>query len=136
MSPTLSARSVTTAAAVVAAVATAGSLTYSLVLGFAPCELCWYQRILMYPLVGVLVYAAYTRDAGVYRLVLPFTILGGALAAYQSYLQVVAGGTCTFGGCATVHVRPVTIPNQSLLGFGLVAAAMVVLATRGRPSRP
>ncbi|MGV2621752.1 disulfide oxidoreductase [Halobacillus sp. ACCC02827] len=35
----------------VALVATAGSLFFSEVLGYIPCELCWYQRILMYPLV-------------------------------------------------------------------------------------
>jgi disulfide bond formation protein DsbB len=35
---------------VVAAVATGGSLFYSEVMGFVPCELCWYQRICMYPL--------------------------------------------------------------------------------------
>ena len=34
--------------------ATAGSLFYSNVAGFAPCELCWFQRIFMYPLVIIL----------------------------------------------------------------------------------
>ncbi|GGL37350.1 hypothetical protein GCM10009037_21120 [Halarchaeum grantii] len=118
--------------AAIAAVATTGSLTYSLGLGFAPCELCWYQRVLMYPLVGVLSYAWYTRDTGVYRLVLPFSVAGTALAAYQSYLQVVAGGTCALGGCATVYVRPVTIPNQSLLAFCLLTGLMAVLLVRAR----
>ncbi|GGM62698.1 disulfide bond formation protein DsbB [Halarchaeum rubridurum] len=125
-------RTLLAVAALLATVATAGSLTYSLVLGYPPCELCWYQRILMYPLVGVLAYAFLTGDDGVYRLVLPFCAGGIALAAYQSYLQVVAGGTCTFGGCAAVHVRPVTIPNQSLVAFCLIAVCMVALAVRGR----
>ncbi|MFQ5409937.1 MAG: disulfide bond formation protein B, partial [Anaerolineales bacterium] len=36
-----------------------GSLYFSEVAGFVPCKLCWYQRILMYPLtlitlVGIL----------------------------------------------------------------------------------
>ena len=38
----------------VAAVSTAGSLWFSEVGDFVPCELCWYQRILMSPLVVVL----------------------------------------------------------------------------------
>lgn len=33
--------------------AVAGSLFFSEVLGFPPCEWCWYQRILMYPLVVI-----------------------------------------------------------------------------------
>ena len=35
---------------VVAAIATGGSLFYSQVALFIPCEFCWFQRILMYPL--------------------------------------------------------------------------------------
>lgn len=42
------------AATIVASVATVWSLSLSLVLGLVPCELCWYQRILMHPLVVVI----------------------------------------------------------------------------------
>lgn len=38
----------------VAVVATGGSLWFSESAGFTPCELCWHQRIAMYPLVVVL----------------------------------------------------------------------------------
>ena len=34
----------------VSAIATGGSLFFSEIAGFVPCELCWYQRICMYPL--------------------------------------------------------------------------------------
>lgn len=34
---------------VVALVSAAGSLFYSEVAGFAPCVLCWWQRIFLYP---------------------------------------------------------------------------------------
>jgi len=33
----------------VALVTTLGSLYYSRVQGYVPCELCWYQRICLYP---------------------------------------------------------------------------------------
>ena len=51
-----------TLAAVVAVVATAGSLYFSEVADFVPCRLCWFQRICMYPLVAVLVVGAMLRD--------------------------------------------------------------------------
>ena len=35
----------------VSLVATLGSLYFSVVRGFEPCTLCWYQRILMYPII-------------------------------------------------------------------------------------
>src|SRR3990167_11056557 len=38
----------------VALIATLGSLTYSEILGYDPCKLCWIQRIFMYPQVLVL----------------------------------------------------------------------------------
>ena len=38
----------------VALVATAESLYFSELRGFIPCTLCWYQRILTYPLVLLL----------------------------------------------------------------------------------
>ncbi|KAA0806277.1 disulfide bond formation protein B, partial [Bacillus sp. AY2-1] len=31
-------------------IATIGSLYFSEIKGFIPCELCWYQRIFMYPI--------------------------------------------------------------------------------------
>src|SRR5688572_7828432 len=55
----------------VATTCTLGSLFYSEVAHFVPCELCWYQRIAMYPLVVLLGVATLTRDTSVSRYVLP-----------------------------------------------------------------
>jgi disulfide bond formation protein DsbB len=49
-------------AALVAAVATAGSLYLSEGAHLVPCRLCWYQRTMMYPLAVILVVAAQRRD--------------------------------------------------------------------------
>lgn len=127
-------------ATAIAGVATAGSLWFSLGLGLVPCELCWYQRILMYPLVVVLGVAALERRPGVWRTALPLALPGLGLAAYHSYLQAstVACGLGT-GGCAAVQWRaPVvglTIPNLSLLAFALVTACLGVVLARERARR-
>jgi disulfide bond formation protein DsbB len=71
----------------VAAVTTAGSLYYSLGAHFTPCELCWYQRICVYPLSVVLLIAAIRRDHSVWRYAVPPTLIGIAIAAYHSQLQ-------------------------------------------------
>jgi disulfide bond formation protein DsbB len=118
----------------IALVATLGSLYLSEVWGLVPCELCWYQRILMYPLVVVLGVAVLERRERVYRTGLPLSLGGGAVAAYHSWLQAsVAGGSsgCSLGGCAAVLYRleplGLTIPNLSLVAFSLVTAALLVL---------
>jgi len=121
-------------ATLVATVATAGSLWFSLGLGLTPCDLCWYQRILMYPLVVVLGVATAENRPAVVRTALPLVAIGGSLAAYHSYLQATLT-ECTIGGpCATVQwespVIGLTIPNLSLVAFGLLVVLLVGLWVR------
>ena len=42
--------------------ATGGSLFFSEVLHYTPCMLCWYQRILMYPLAVILTIGMLRRN--------------------------------------------------------------------------
>ena len=44
-------------------VATLGSLYFSEVRGYEPCTLCWYQRILMYPIVLISGVALFQKNA-------------------------------------------------------------------------
>jgi len=121
-------------ATVVAGIATAGSLYLSLGLGLVPCELCWYQRILMYPLVVVLGVATYDRRLRVYRTVLPLSVLGSVVAAYHSWLQLAgASGGCSIGGCNAIQFRVLglSIPNLALLAFLTISVLMLVVALRG-----
>lgn len=75
------------AAWLVSIVATLGSLYFSEVRGFIPCELCWYQRIFMYPLPIVLGFATYHDDRGIARYVLPLTLTGGAISTFHYLVQ-------------------------------------------------
>lgn len=129
-------RQLLVAATVVALVATGGSLYLSEILGLVPCELCWYQRILMYPLVVVLGVAVAEHRAAVFRTVLPLSVSGALVSTYHSWLQVSdASGSCTLGGgCSSVQYRiqPVglTVPNLALIAFVLVTLLAVVVAWR------
>jgi disulfide bond formation protein DsbB len=66
--------------------ATAGSLFFSEALGWRPCVLCWYQRILMYPLAVVLAVGIVRRDRGLHLYVLPFSIAGMGVSLYHYLL--------------------------------------------------
>jgi len=122
-----------TAGTLVALVATSGSLWFSLGLGLTPCELCWYQRILMYPLVVVLGVAAVEERPRVWLTAIPLSSLGLLLSAYHSYLQATTSSCTLTGPCAAVlwqsPVLGLSIPNLSLLAFCLVTATTVA-ATR------
>ena len=75
----------------VATVTTLGSLYYSQIADFIPCELCWFQRICMYPLVLILGVAVWRRDRGVWVYVLPQAVIGAAIAIYHTQLQAFPG---------------------------------------------
>ncbi|WP_216317589.1 disulfide bond formation protein B [Deinococcus aestuarii] len=65
---------------VVALAATLGSLYFSEVRGFAPCALCWFQRVAMYPLALLLGIAALRGDLGIRAYALPLAVLGWLVA--------------------------------------------------------
>ena len=67
------------AAFLVAAVATGGSLFYSEVMHYVPCELCWYQRLLMYPLsIFLLLMAIWGADRAA-RYIIALPIVGACV---------------------------------------------------------
>ncbi|MFB6123734.1 MAG: disulfide bond formation protein B [Haloferacaceae archaeon] len=129
-------RTVLVALTVVAAVATAGSLWFSLGLGLTPCRLCWYQRILMYPLVVVLGVASVEDRPRAWLTALPLSLGGVAVAAYHSYLQVAPSPaqTCSIGGESCVRIQYsmadglLTIPRLSLVAFVLLSVGLVGVA--------
>jgi len=72
---------------VIALAAMLGSLYYSEIAGFIPCRLCWYQRILMYPLVVVTLVGALKRDEYLPNYVLPLSFIGMLVSGYHYLLE-------------------------------------------------
>jgi disulfide bond formation protein DsbB len=123
----------------VAALATGGSLFFSEIAHFSPCELCWYERICMYPLAIVTLLAALANDHRAARYLLPLPLVGAGIAAYHELIErgvVSQPGTCLLsapGGCATKWVDEfgyVTIPVLTLTAFALLLG---LLALAGAP---
>lgn len=119
---------------VVAVTAVAGSLYFSEIRHFEPCLLCWYQRILMYPLAVIMGFALVTRVSVMAWLVLGAAVVGQAVAAYHVLLQKTSwfssATTCGTGpSCAIPYIDwfgIVTIPMLSLMAFMLIAICMVL----------
>ncbi|MBI4087415.1 MAG: disulfide bond formation protein B [Candidatus Liptonbacteria bacterium] len=112
---------------IAALVGTASSLFYSEIAGFAPCVLCWWQRIFLYPQVFILGAALWRKEMNVLVYTLPLSIIGGLIAMYHSYLQF--GGLplvpcpATGPSCAQVYFVEygyVTIPMMALTAFALL----------------
>lgn len=116
----------------VAALATAGSLYYSEIVGFTPCRLCWFQRIAMYPLSLVLLIAAIRRDEAVRWYALPVAAVGAMIAAYHYLLQwfprLETASCDPAAPCAAFYVREfgfVSIPFMALMGFIAIVVGLL-----------
>lgn len=115
-------------------VATGGSLYFSEMMHFVPCTLCWYQRMLMYPLVVILGIGSYKQDRNAITYALPFTIGGWLIAAYHVAIQKIPAFSsdvfCTGGvSCVDPYINWlgfISIPVLSLAAFTGIAILLFV----------
>jgi hypothetical protein len=122
-------------ATAIALAATVGSLFMSEVANYTPCELCWYQRIAMYPLVVVLGVASWRRDGQVWRTAVPIGAVGTVIAAWHVAIErrPALGGLCDPAApCSLRWVEELgflTLPMMAGVGF----LAIIVLSLAARP---
>jgi disulfide bond formation protein DsbB len=130
---------------VVAAIATGGSLFYSQVAGFIPCEFCWFQRMMMYPLSILTLLIAARGDNRAARYLLPLPVVGAGTSIYHMLLEhhvikepgacTLTGGGCTANWIALHSFGYLTIPTLALTAF-LLLIGFLVLASTGESDAP
>jgi disulfide bond formation protein DsbB len=118
----------------VAVIATAGALFIGEVMLMVPCQLCWYQRICMFPLVFILGMACWSDDRRGAVYALPLALGGAAIAGYHTLL--VAGLIpkawipCSAGvSCADQKLEilnGIPIPWLSLAAFVAIAVLLTI----------
>jgi len=114
-------------------VATLASLFFSEVMNVPVCELCWYQRIAMYPLVLVLAIGLFPFDPRVVHYAGALVTVGWFIALYHVLLT--AGiipenmQPCVQGiPCSETHIALLgflSIPVLSLLTFTLIGILLI-----------
>ncbi len=111
-----------------------GSLFFSIFMHLPPCDLCWYQRIFMYPLVVVIAVGFLLKDKRMALYALPLSIIGGLIAIYHNllYYDIIPEklAPCSQGvSCTDELLRVfgfVDIPLMSLLGFSVITVALFI----------
>ncbi len=117
---------------VVSIVATSGSLYFSEVARFTPCELCWYQRVAMYPLVVVLGVATFRENRLIRWYAAPLAGAGALAALYHYALQRVpaldTGACAAEAPCALMWVNVfgfISIPFMALTAFASILVLLL-----------
>lgn len=118
----------------VAFAATAGALFIGEIMLMVPCQLCWYQRIFMFPLALILGMACFSEDRRGAVYALPLALGGAAMAGYHTLL--VAGVIpkawlpCNAGvSCADQQLEilnGIQIPWLSLAAFAAIGLLLTL----------
>ncbi len=125
----------------IALIGTSLSLFYSELAGYPPCELCWYQRIFLYPQVIIYARALKTKDNTILNYGLWLTLVGWLIAGYQYILQMnqIFGSTikliapCTTDGsgpsCSDYYFFEygyITMPLMSFTAFTMILMIILI----------
>lgn len=116
---------------IISLVALVSSLFYSNVVNLPACELCWWQRIFLYPQVILFAIALYNekvkkvQDDMVFLYSLMLSLIGGGIALFQYYGQMFNPGflaSCVAQGVSCsqiffVSFGYITIPMMSLTAY-------------------
>jgi disulfide bond formation protein DsbB len=123
----------------ISGIATLGSLYFSEVEHFVPCRLCWFQRVMMYPIALISLIALVRRDRSVHLYTVPLAVVGAAISLYHYLIEwgVLADSeSCSLFGpaCAEVWFRQfgfVTLAFMALCGFFAIVVINLVPAPAG-----
>ena len=127
-------------AALVATVATAGSLYLSEGAHLVPCRLCWYQRTMMYPLAVILIVAAIRRDWSIRPYAITLAVIGATISTWHVLVEwnpgLESSTSCDpTNPCSALplsrYAGYLSIPTMAGSAFLLVA---IVLWLAGRPT--
>lgn len=119
-----------TVAALVAVGATSGSLYFSEIANFNPCEMCWVQRIFMYPLALILPIAAVRRDRHAIPYAMILALVGLGVSIYHTQLQLLPNQSTSCdltNPCSSKWIEALgfaTIPMMAGLSFVLILVTL------------
>lgn len=98
---------------------------------YAPCTLCWYERICMYPIVAIMMVYYWKPQKDISYYILPFAAIGLLFCVYHSFLQrgrIPAPTICTANA-------PCDYPVINYFGwmnlpfFGMLCNTLILIAS-------
>jgi disulfide bond formation protein DsbB len=121
----------------IALISLLGSLTYSNIIGFEPCVLCWWQRIFLYPLVILFGVALIRKEQHLIKwYALPLLLVGSGFSTFHYLVQRfqihspacdVLGQSASCGGFYLFELGYITIPMMALTVSVLIMLLMTFI---------
>lgn len=115
------------------------SLFYSTIIGFDPCNLCWWQRVYMYPNFFLLGYALIKKEKTIARYSLILLGVGLLYALYHLFIYYGGSPLVACGADAEACVRRyvweygfMTIPLMSATGFIATMGSLFLYQKSGK----
>lgn len=123
----------------ISVIATLGALFIGEIMGKIPCNLCWYQRIFMFPLPIILGIALYRVDFSAWRYALPLSGIGAAIAAFHSlvFFKIIPeeikpclekGPSCS--GADMILWGTLPLPLLSFVAFTTISTSLLAIWKR------
>lgn len=101
--------------------------------GFNPCNLCWWARILMYPIVPMSLIGLIIKDYKIIRYILALSVPGVLLEIHHYSLQkfnISTSQVCTFDNPCTAmgvdYLGFITIPFLCLVAFAVITVTGIL----------
>lgn len=115
-----------------------GSLYFSESVGYAPCKLCWYQRIAMYSIAIITFVAAIRRDKEIARYSIVLASLGLVVSTYHYLLEwfpTLESNVCSLDvPCTSVWFRELGFVTLCFMaGSAFIAVISISLALIREP---
>ncbi len=116
-------------------------LAYQFIYYTPVCDFCWWQRIFMFPIDAIILWAIYFKKKDIEFLTLLLSLGGGLIAAYHYYFhyQNIVLGNKIDMACSVVGLTPsctessilvfgfITIPLMAILAFSAISILSLIL---------
>ncbi len=103
------------------------SLFYSEIVGYPPCELCWIQRIFLYPQLILFGMELYKRERSIIDFSIVFAILGSLTSIYHIFVE--NGGVNNIACSVTnaINTGEVSCATRYIYEFGYITMPIMAL---------
>ncbi|MFA6586072.1 MAG: disulfide bond formation protein B [Candidatus Paceibacterota bacterium] len=121
--------------------ATLFSLVYSETIHFPPCELCWFQRVFLFPQVFIFGAALWEKNKKIMKYTLPLLFVGFIISIYQNLVYYFgessnvpcdASGISCYKHLVSEFGGYISIPMLSLTSFLVLIVLVLVVYFYGK----